>query len=73
MKIFKSSCVDTLTKLEIIASEVNYNHVCYFIETHYKIIDVHTTKDSLNHNITIFETPTKKLLYDESREILLTT
>lgn len=72
---FRVSAIDPTTQLEIILSGagITYNKVCYYIDNHFDVLIVHDVIDSRGNTITIFETTTRRLLYDDCRSLLLGT
>lgn len=68
MKIFRSSCIDKQTGLEIVASEVSFNMACSYLETFslgkYLGTEHVKTVDRLR-----FEK--RSFIYDENRGLLL--
>lgn len=72
---FNVSAIDPTTQLEIVLSGagLTYNKVCYYIDNHFDVVKVHDITDSKGNTITIFDTTTRQLLYDDCRSLLLGT
>lgn len=37
MKIYKTTCIDAKTNLEIVASEIGYNQACWYVDSKAKL------------------------------------
>jgi len=71
MKKWAGGCVDKKTGLEMILSDAGYNEACFFVEQRFAVRDVRQVRDSDGNNITIFETATRHLIFDENRAVLV--
>lgn len=71
MRIFKTLCIDTETKMQMILSECTYNMACYWLESQgfSNYIKLETNG---NETWLWFMSPRKRLfIYDENRGYLL--
>lgn len=73
MRIFKTSCIDNITKHEIILSDVSYNSACFWLYGK-GFTDPEKTTADYKSNITTLEflKPAARIFYyDENRGLLL--
>ena len=68
MKKFIGGVKDSVTGLEIVFSEINYNEACFFIDSHFHVLDV-SRADRFNR--TAIKTDSRVFVYDENRSLLL--
>lgn len=72
MTEYITSRMDKKTGMELILSESTFEHVCYFIESRYTILDAHDVRDTAGNLYTVFDTDERGiLLYDDARMLLL--
>ena len=73
MRKFKASCIDNITKMEMVLSECSYNNACMFLESENRDNRFGHFKSATNRTMYITEIRFEKacFLHDDIRGVLL--